>query len=633
MFVIGTAGHVDHGKSTLIKALTGINPDRLKEEQIRQMTIDLGFAWLKLPDGEELGIVDVPGHRDFIENMLAGVGGIDAALFIIAADEGVMPQTREHLAIIDLLQIKNGIIVLTKIDLVDDDEWLDLVEMDVRDAMTGTILENAPLVRVSAFSQAGIDQLIHTIQEMLLNVKPKPDFDRSRLPIDRVFSLTGFGTIVTGTLMDGILQVGQEVELLPEKLKVRIRGLQTHKKNEVKAFPGSRTAVNITGVNLDQIKRGQVLATPGKYLGTQRFDAYLKIIPAANFSVKHNQTVKLFIGTSEELARVRVLGKDEIKPGEYGWVQIEPHSMIVGIRGDRFIIRIPSPGETVGGGLIVNPHPQRRYKRFSQDVIKRMEAYLQGTPKEVFLQALQDAGVDKFKEIAKKAKLEMSSIQKFWNELIEEDLCYQLEKGDVFQKPTIIICSSQKFKDIRTFTTNILTDYHQKYNLRAGIPKEELKSKLKLDQNIFVLMLELLRNQEVVRLLGNKVCEFQFSPTLTQAQEKTKKSIIEAYQSSPYSPPGMNELIEKYDEEIINYLLSCEIIISAGNDIAFLANYYQEMEKWVIQQIISTGSLTVAQFRDKFSTTRKYALSFLEHLDQKGTTMRDGDSRKLRSTR
>ncbi len=633
MYVIGTAGHVDHGKSTLIKVLTGINPDRLKEEQIREMTIDLGFAWLKLPGGEELGIVDVPGHRDFIENMLAGVGGIDAALFIIAADEGVMPQTREHLAILDLLQVKNGIIVLTKIDLVEDKEWLDLVEMDVRDAMVGTILENAPIVKVSAFTKEGIDQLIQTIQDMLLNVRPKPDLERARLPIDRVFSLTGFGTIVTGTLIDGTLEVGQEVELLPEKLKTRIRGLQTHKKNESTAFPGSRTAVNITGVNLDQIRRGQVLARPGKYQGTQRFDAYLKIIPAANFSIKHNQTVKLFIGASEELARVRVLGKDEIKPGEDGWVQIEPHSMIVGIRGDRFIIRIPSPGETVGGGLIVNPNPQRRYKRFAQDVIKRMEAYLQGTPKEIFLQSLQDLGVNRFEEVTKKAKLEKTTVLKFWDEIIAENLCYQLEKGDVFQKPTILICSSIKFNDIRLKTEKILDEYHQKYNLRAGIPKEELKSKLKLDQNVFISMLELLKNQEIVRLLENKVCKTQFTPILTPSQEKAKNLIVEAFQASPFSPPGMNELMEKYGEEIVNYLLSEVILISIGNDIAFLTKSYQEMEEWVIQQIKSSGSLTVAQFRDKFSTTRKYALAFLEHLDQKGTTIRDGDARKLRPTR
>jgi len=324
MYVIGTAGHVDHGKSTLIKALTGIHPDRLKEEQIREMTIDLGFAWLTLPNNEEIGIIDVPGHRDFIENMLAGVGGIDAALLVIAADEGVMPQTKEHLAILDLLQIKNGIIVISKIDLVDDEDWLDLVELDIRDAVKNTIFSEAPVVRVSAHSMEGIDNLVANITDLLLEVEPKPDHNRARLSIDRVFSLSGFGTIVTGTLIDGTFKIGEEVELLPEKLKTRIRGLQTHKKKEEMAFPGSRTAVNISGIEMSQVHRGQVLAAVNKYQPTKRFDAFVRLVSDSSFSIKHNQQIKLFIGSSEVLSRVRVLGKDEIKPGEAGWVQIEP---------------------------------------------------------------------------------------------------------------------------------------------------------------------------------------------------------------------------------------------------------------------------------------------------------------------
>jgi len=440
MYVIGTAGHVDHGKSTLINALTGIHPDRLKEEKLRQMTIDLGFAWLKLPNGEELGIVDVPGHRDFIENMLSGVGGIDAALFVIAADEGVMPQTKEHLAILDLLQVKNGIIVLTKIDLIDDPDWLNLVEMDVRDVTKNTILEHASIVRVSAYTKAGIDQLINTLQELLTTVDPKPDFGRARLPIDRVFSITGFGTIVTGTLLDGSLQVGQEVELLPGGNKVRIRGLQTHKKNEQIASPGSRTAVNLSGINVDEIQRGQVLASVNKYQSTQRFDADLRILSSSSFSVKHNQTVKLFIGASEVLSRIRVLGKDEIKPGENGWVQIEPVSPIVGIRGDRFIIRVPSPGETIGGGMIVNPNPPRRHKRYSQDVLKQLEAYLRGTPDEIFLQAIQDVGIGTFDTVSKKAKLEQSVIQEFWNNLVEDKQVFPAILDSYIQN----YCISQK---------------------------------------------------------------------------------------------------------------------------------------------------------------------------------------------
>lgn len=632
MYVIGTAGHVDHGKSTLIKALTGIHPDRLKEEKLRQMTIDLGFAWLELPDGEELGIVDVPGHRDFIENMLSGVGGIDAALFIIAADEGVMPQTKEHLAILDLLQVKNGIIVITKIDLVEDPDWLDLVEMDVHDAVKGTVLEHARIVRVSAYTKAGIDALIKILQELLAEVKPKPDFDRARLPIDRVFSITGFGTIVTGTLLDGSLKVGEEVELLPGRKKVRIRGLQTHKKNEQIASPGSRTAVNLTGINVDEIQRGQVIASLKKYQPTQRFDADLRILPSSSFSIKHNQTVKLFIGASEVLSRIRVLGQDEIKPGETGWVQVEPAAEIVGIRGDRFIIRIPSPGETIGGGMIVNPNPSRRHKRFSEVVIKQLEAYKQGTPDEIFLQSIQDVGVGAFDMVAKKAKLESSIIREFWTDLIEGKQIYQLEKGDVFQKPGTMICSFAWLMDKQNKTSSLLENYHHQYNLRSGIPKEELKSRLKLDQPVFLSVLNLFQEINFVETIGNVVRLKAFSPNLNDSQQKAQESILKSFSAMPYSTPGIKESIENHGEEIINYLQSENILINVGNDVAFLSEYYHEMKEWVIYKIEQSESLTVAEFRDKFQTSRKYALAFLEHLDAIGITIRDGDVRKIRQS-
>lgn len=632
MYVIGTAGHVDHGKSTLIKALTGIHPDRLKEEKLRQMTIDLGFAWLELPDGEELGIVDVPGHRDFIENMLSGVGGIDAALFIIAADEGVMPQTKEHLAILDLLQVKNGIIVITKIDLVDDPDWLDLVEMDVHDAVKGTVLEHARIVRVSAYTKAGIDALIKILQELLAEVKPKPDFDRARLPIDRVFSITGFGTIVTGTLLDGSLKVGEEVELLPGRKKVRIRGLQTHKKNEQIASPGSRTAVNLTGINVDEIQRGQVIASLKKYQPTQRFDADLRILPSSSFSIKHNQTVKLFIGASEVLSRIRVLGQDEIKPGETGWVQVEPAAEIVGIRGDRFIIRIPSPGETIGGGMIVNPNPSRRHKRFSEVVIKQLEAYKQGTPDEIFLQSIQDVGVGAFDMVAKKAKLESSIIREFWTDLIEGKQIYQLEKGDVFQKSGTLICSFAWLMDKQNKTSSLLENYHHQYNLRSGIPKEELKSRLKLDQPVFLAVLNLFQEINFVETIGNVVRLKAFSPNLNDSQQKAQESILKSFSAMPYSTPGIKESIENHGEEIINYLQSENILINVGNDVAFLSEYYHEMKEWVVYKIEQSESLTVAEFRDKFQTSRKYALAFLEHLDAIGITIRDGDVRKIRQS-
>ena len=373
MRVIGTAGHVDHGKSTLVEALTGSHPDRLKEEQEREMTIDLGFAWLKLPDGEEVGIVDVPGHRDFIENMLAGVGGIDAALFVIAADEGIMPQTREHLAILDLLQIKSGVIALSKIDLVDDQDWLDLVEEDIQHAVANTVLENAAICRVSARSKAGLPQLIAALQSCLEEKPPRPDLGKPRLPVDRIFSMPGFGTVVTGTLIDGRLALGDEVEILPGGSRGRIRGLQTHRKKEEFSVPGSRTAVNISGIATEQVARGNVVVHPGDYKPTSRIDVSIRMLRDASRSLRHNTQVKLFIGATEVLARVRLLGVEEINPGETGWLQLELANPVVAVRGDRLILRQPSPGETLGGGEVVDPHPKGRHKRFNAGIIDGLE--------------------------------------------------------------------------------------------------------------------------------------------------------------------------------------------------------------------------------------------------------------------
>ncbi|HIE25366.1 MAG TPA: selenocysteine-specific translation elongation factor, partial [Anaerolineales bacterium] len=372
MRVIGTAGHVDHGKSTLISALTGVHPDRLKEEQEREMTIELGFGWLTLPDGEEIGIVDVPGHRDFIGNMLAGVGGIDAVILVIAADEGVMPQTKEHLAILDLLQIPGGLIALTKTDLVPDPEWLDLVESDIRETLAGTALENAPFVRVSSKDGTGLENLLATLSKLLQDKPARLDLGRPRLPIDRVFSIAGFGTVVTGTLTDGNLSLGDEVLILPSEKKGRVRGLQTHKKKEEISTPGSRTAVNISGISLEDIRRGEVLTKPGQYQTTRRLDARFRLLDDISKPIKHNTEVKLFVGASETIATLRLLGVETLLPGTEAWIQLETRDPIIAPRGDRYILRRPSPSETLGGGEIIDDNPKGRHKRFDKDVIKKL---------------------------------------------------------------------------------------------------------------------------------------------------------------------------------------------------------------------------------------------------------------------
>ena len=411
MRVIGTAGHVDHGKSTLIQALTGTHPDRLKEEQEREMTIDLGFAWWLLPDGEEVGVVDVPGHRDFIENMLAGIGGIDAALFVVAADEGVMPQTREHLAILNILQIPTGVVALTKIDMIQDEEWLALVEEELRQELRGTVLEDAPIVPVSARTGANLDQLQLSLQEVLSLNPHRPDLGRPRLPIDRVFTIAGFGTVVTGTLVEGHFSVGDEVVILPGGLRGRVRGLQTHQRKEDRALPGSRTAINISGVDLEELQRGQVVAHPGTFEETRRMDVAFQLLADSAFPLEHNTEVKLFIGAAEMIARVRLIGSEVLAPGDRGWLQLEMPRPVVAARGDRYILRRPSPGETIGGGVVLDPAPRRRYKRFSPSVLKRLQALEQGSPEEVLMQALITLGAAPFGEVQKAANMEAAQAE------------------------------------------------------------------------------------------------------------------------------------------------------------------------------------------------------------------------------
>ncbi|MBK5109289.1 MAG: selenocysteine-specific translation elongation factor, partial [Anaerolineales bacterium] len=487
MRVIGTAGHVDHGKSTLIEALTGIHPDRLKEEREREMTIDLGFAWLELPGGEPVGIVDVPGHRDFIENMLAGIGGIDAALFVVAADEGVMPQTREHLAILDILQINGGVIALTKIDMVSDNEWLDLVEEEVRGVVSGTVLQEAPILRVSAKTNQGLPELLNVLEQVLEEKPPRQDLGRPRLPIDRVFSVAGFGTVVTGTMSDGHLRVSDEVVILPAGTRGRIRGLQTHKQKEEIAVPGSRTAVNISGIGLDEIKRGNIVAHPEDYQPTRRMDLRFRLLPDVIQALKHNTEVKLFIGAAEVLARVRTLGTEVIEPGEAGWLQLEMREPIVAIRGDHYILRRPSPGETLGGGRVVDPHPKGRHKRFAPGLVERLESLSAGAPADIFRESLATLKAAPVREVAQHSNLEEEAAQGALDQLLEKGEIIVLESMNdgLLVSSDTLAASKGYWNQVSAAILDAVVDYHKAYPLRRGMPKEELKSKLKLSTRVF----------------------------------------------------------------------------------------------------------------------------------------------------
>jgi selenocysteine-specific elongation factor len=623
MRVIGTAGHVDHGKSTLIAALTGTHPDRLKEEQEREMTIELGFGWLTLPNGEEIGIVDVPGHRDFIANMLAGVGGIDAALLIIAADEGIMPQTREHLAILNLLQIPNGVVVITKADMIDDPEWFSLLEADIRTALKNSVLQNAPLVTVSARTGAGLNDLLSTLTETLQNTPARLDLGRPRLPIDRAFSMPGFGTVVTGTLSDGHFSVSDEVEILPGAIKGRIRGLQTHKKKEESAQPGSRTAINISGVALEEIARGQVVCAPGRYTASQRIDARFHLLPEASAPLKHGTEVKCYIGASETVASLRLLGVETLQPDESAWIQLELRQPVVAARGDRYILRRPSPSETLGGGQITDPLPKARHKRFDDATLKRLAALEHGTPADILLQASLALGTASRKEIVERARLPEDEAQAAWQELLENGQLLTLD-GDA------LVIALPHWNNLRGQVLNTLATYHIQFPLKRGMPREELKSRVKLTPRVFGAALKKLATDGEIREGGAWLAMPGHAIVLTDAQQARGRSFLLQVAKTPFGTPPVKEAEEALGADIFYALVELGEITLVSADVFFRTADYEQMVAQIRVHLQAHGQITVAEVRDMFETSRKYVLALMEHLDSQGVTMRSGDYRKLR---
>jgi selenocysteine-specific elongation factor len=631
MRVIGTAGHVDHGKSTLIAALTGVHPDRLKEEQAREMTIELGFGWLELPGGGQVGIVDVPGHRDFIENMLSGVGGIDAALLVIAADEGVMPQTREHLAILDLLQIPAGMIVLTKTDLAPDPAWLDLVEKDVRAVVAGTVMQEAPLVRVSAKNKTGLESLLSTLESVLQQKPPRPDLGRPRLPIDRVFSMSGFGTVVTGTLSDGHLSVEDDIEILPSGGRGRVRGLQTHKQKEQTAVPGSRTAVNISGISIEEVRRGEVVVRPGQYQPTRRLDARFRLLGDASSPLRHADEVKFFVGASESIARVRLLGVEELLPGEQGWIQLELRDPAVAVRGDRYILRRPSPGETLGGGAIADHQPKGRHKRFDEDVLKSLASLSQGSPADVLFEAALALNAAPVKDIVGRSRLEAAPAGLALHELIEDGRLVLFEAG---ASPGIssdaLALARPHWIALQEKIAQTLSDYHRNFPLRRGMPREELKSKLRLSASTFnsVIMSPAIRHslRENGSFLALPAHEIKFDP----AQQAKAGALLRKFEQNPYSPPAVKECRAEAGDEVFDALVELGDLVPVSGETVYRKADYDSMVSRVLAVIRQNGQVSLAEVRDLFDTSRKYAQALLEHLDAIGVTVRAGDFRKLK---
>jgi len=634
MRVIGTAGHVDHGKSALVYALTGINPDRLKEEVEREMTIDLGFAWLTLPSGREASIVDVPGHEDFIKNMLAGVGGIDLALFVIAADEGVMPQTREHLAILDLLQVQDGVVALTKTDLVRDPEWLELVHDEVREEIAETVLQDVAIIPVSARTGRGLTDLLEEIDRLLAFPAVRRETGRPRLPVDRVFTVSGFGTVVTGTLIEGRLRIGDEVELLPQHVRARIRGLQTHKQKVDLAIPPSRVAVNLTGASKEQLRRGNVLTTPGWLHATSRLDARLELLKHAPRAVAHNATVDFYTGSAQCQARVRVLDRKEIAPGEDGWVQFMLSEPVAALKGDRYIIRQPSPSLTLGGGVIVDPQPRRRHRRFRPELLERLERLVYGTPGEILLQELDRDQPCEIGALLKGSTLPTNESRETLLTLMNDGRVVLLdaaaeEQLDSLPTQSQYVMSAGGWEALLGQIQSLLREYHQRHPLRAGMPREELKSRLGLPARTFIQAVTRAASQGALGATEIALALPSHQVLLSPEQQRQVRRLLAAFAGDPYSPPTVSESEAIVGLDVLTALIEQGKLIKVSDAVLFSTEAYESMTKAVTEHLGREGQITLAQARDMFATSRKYAQAFLEHLDDRRITKRVGDARIL----
>ena len=621
MYVIGTAGHVDHGKSTLVKALTDIDPDRLPEEKEREMTVDLGFAWMTLPSGREVSIVDVPGHERFIKNMLAGVGAIDLALLIVAADESVMPQTREHLAILDLLRIRRGLVVITKTDLVDE-ELVELVKAEVEDVLEDTAFAGCQMAAVSAYTGEGMDELKATIDEILNDTESRRDLGRPRLPVDRCFTVSGFGTVVTGTLIDGSVAVGQQIELAPSGTRARIRGLQSHKSRLDSSTPGVRLALNLSGVSRDEVLRGEVLTNPGWLRPTRRFDANLRMVKGAPHALKHNEGVTFHLFTSETTGRVRLLDADRLQPGNEGWVQVLLDEPIPMVKGDFFVLR--SSEDTLGGGQIADPNPTRRHRRFAPDVLERLTMLDAGASEDVIFTVADQMGPCDLRTLSQRSNLADGEVLERLGALVESGDVVAL--GEMGTQNDAVVYSRRGWDILRNQAQVALQAYHNQYPLRRGAPPQELRSRLRVSQPVYLRAAARLADEGVVVDDDGLVRIPDHQVELSERQQADVATYLSELAGEPWSPPTDRPV----EPELLAYLQEKGDVVKVNETVVFTTEAYDDMVGRIVAHLEQNGSVTVAAAREIFGTSRKYVLPLLEYLDQQRVTRRMGDERVLR---
>ncbi len=630
--VLGTAGHVDHGKTSLIRAITGIDTDRLKEEKERGITIELGFAPLVLPGGQRLGVVDVPGHERFVKNMVAGAGGIDMVLLVIAADEGVMPQTREHLDICTLLGVKRGLVALTKIDLVDGD-WLSLVQEDIREFLKGTFLEGSPMIPLSVATNTGLQELITAIEDVSSGIEQSTDAGVFRLPIDRVFTMKGFGTVVTGTAISGMLKTGEAVEVYPGRMKAKVRGIQVHNEAAETAVTGQRAAVNLQGVEKETVKRGNVLSHPGALEPATRFDARLTHLPSAARKLKSRALVRFHTGTSEVIARIILLDRDEIGPGEESCAQILLESPAVAMAKDRFVVRSYSPVRTIGGGEILDPLP-RKHKRHNPAVIEEMKILQKGSDPDRAALIIRRAGLAGITApmISVRTGINPHQVGRILQEM------YSRKEAILWDREAQRIVSFPIYKDLQERALGAIKAYHEKFPLKAGMSKEELRMTLGdfIDTKLFNASIRDLEkagtisvNKESIQIPDHRV---NLQGDLEELRERIRRMYLEA----GLAPPTVKEILERLAEKardagnVLKVMVSEGILIKVDEDLYYHRDIILKLRDDYRNLLIRDGKSTPATFKDMTGLSRKFIISLMEYFDAAKLTIRVGDHRVLR---
>lgn len=625
--IIGTAGHIDHGKTTLIKALTGRNTDRWEEEQRRGITIDLGFTYFDLPGGDRAGIIDVPGHEKFINNMVAGVVGMDLVLLVVAADEGIMPQTREHVDILQLLGIENSIIVLNKCDLVDE-EWLELVEEEIREELAGTFLEHAPVAKVSAATGDGLPELISIIEQMTRDeVVPKDIHTIARLPIDRAFTLSGFGTVITGTLVSGTITKEDTLEMYPVGKPCKIRSIQVHGRDVKECFAGQRVAINLSNVKKREIKRGCVLAPPDSMKETDLLDVRLDVLESSMRVLTHHARLHLFTGTSEVLCRAVLLDADEIGPGESGYVQLRLEEKIAVRRGDKFVVRFYSPMETIGGGVVLEPNPGVK-KRFREDAIEELRRKESGSSTDVIELHVKEYGASMITlaELARLTALSMEEVQEDVKELEAGGTVYTF----AMRKDTYV-WHADACREAAGKITKALSSYEEKYPYRYGMKKAEVQMTYfqKMKPNVFDKAVERLTAEGQIKRVDEFLCTPEFEICRDETYDKTAGLLLGAFKTAGYDFVRYSEIDMKgtgreTTDDILNILLEEEQVVKVADDMYTMKSYMDEAREIISGKLAEHPVITIAEVRDLFGTSRKSAKPILEYMDSIRVTKKTG---------